>query len=190
MSTAILLSGGMDSVALAYWKRPQFAYTVDYGQLAAAGEIRAATIVAETLALRHHVIRIDCLPLGMGDMAGAAPSSLSSVSEWWPFRNQFIVTLAGAGAIRDGVEELMVGAVASDSVHGDGRPEFFDRLSGLMEIQEGRLRVTAPAISLTSFELVKRSGIPQEILAWSHSCHVSGCACGKCRGCAKHAETM
>ncbi len=30
--TAILLSGGMDSIALAYWKRPELAITINYGQ--------------------------------------------------------------------------------------------------------------------------------------------------------------
>jgi len=29
---AILLSGGLDSIALAYWLRPQIAVTIDYGQ--------------------------------------------------------------------------------------------------------------------------------------------------------------
>ena len=32
---ALLLSGGMDSIALAFWKRPEIAITIDYGQRAA-----------------------------------------------------------------------------------------------------------------------------------------------------------
>ena len=40
MNTALLLSGGMDSIALAYWKRPDIALTIDYGQAAADAEER------------------------------------------------------------------------------------------------------------------------------------------------------
>lgn len=190
MSVGLLLSGGMDSVSLAYWKRPKFAYTIDYGQLAAEGEIRAATTVCEVLSIQHRVIRADCRQLGVGDMAGTRPSHLSPISEWWPFRNQLIITLAGARAIADGVTELMVGSIRTDTTHSDGRAEFYQKISSLMEFQEGGVRIDIPAIALDAFELVKASSVPFHILAWSHSCHVSAYACGNCRGCTKHAETM
>ena len=41
MTAALLLSGGMDSVAIAYWKRPRYGITINYGQEPAEGEIRA-----------------------------------------------------------------------------------------------------------------------------------------------------
>jgi len=186
----MLISGGMDSVALAFWKRPQFAYTVDYGQLAAEGEIRAATAVCQALSIRHRIIKVNCRSIGLGDMAGTSPSSQSPVSEWWPFRNQLIITLSGADAVADGISELMIGSIRTDVAHCDGRAEFFKRISSAMEYQEGNICVTAPAIHLDGVELVKASAIPFEILAWSHSCHVSNYACGMCRGCTKHAETM
>ena len=37
LKTGLLLSGGMDSIAIAWWKRPQWAITFDYGQTAAEG---------------------------------------------------------------------------------------------------------------------------------------------------------
>ena len=37
----MLLSGGMDSIAVAYWRRPSLAITIDYGQVPAAGELRS-----------------------------------------------------------------------------------------------------------------------------------------------------
>ena len=37
---AILLSGGMDSIALAYWKKPAHSITIDYGQKAANAEMK------------------------------------------------------------------------------------------------------------------------------------------------------
>jgi len=190
MKAAILISGGMDSVALAYWRRPAIAYTVDYGQLAAAGEIRAAAAVCEALGIHHRVLRADCREIGSGDMVGGKALDLAPVSEWWPFRNQLLITLVGAAAVSDGVGELIVGAVNSDAIHADGRREFFERITGLMESQEGSIRVIAPAIELSSVELVRNSGVPQSILAWSHSCHLAAFACGMCRGCVKHATTM
>lgn len=190
MKTGLMLSGGMDSTALAYWMRPQFAYTVDYGQLPAEGEIRAASTICKSLAIQHRVIKADCSGLGLGDMAGKPASPLAPISEWWPFRNQLIVTLAGAAALADDVNELLIGAIRSDNRHADGRPEFFQSISKLMEMQEGALKVSAPSIGLSAAELVKQSGIPINLLAWSHSCHVAAYACGRCRGCTKHAETM
>lgn len=190
MKRGILLSGGTDSVALAYWKRPEYAYSVDYGQLPAEGEIRAATTVAGELGMQHRVVKVDCRSLGTGDMAGRAALALAPVPEWWPFRNQLVLTLAASRALEDGVAELMFGAVSTDSRHADGKPEFFDAADRLFAMQEGGLRISAPAIKMSTVELVRVSSIPLSLLAWSHSCHTAPYACGICRGCVKHRETM
>lgn len=189
MSSALLLSGGMDSVSLAWWLRPELAITVDYGQKAAQAEVDASRRVAEVLSLRHEVIAVDCSSLGSGDMSDAPPATMAPVSEWWPFRNQLLLTLVGMAAIRLAASELLLGALATDGRHVDGRAEFVDRISGLMAMQEGQLTVRAPAIHLDAVELVRQSGIPQEVLGWAHSCHTGNYACGRCRGCTKHFET-
>jgi 7-cyano-7-deazaguanine synthase len=80
--------------------------------------------------------------------------------------------------------------VSTDHVHADGRPQFFEYIDRLMEFQEGHIRITAPAVSLSSVDLARTSRVPLSILAWSHSCHVGAFACGTCRGCVKHAATM
>jgi 7-cyano-7-deazaguanine synthase len=190
VTTAILLSGGMDSTALAYWLRPSVAFTVDYGQCCAAGERRAASIISETLGLHHEVIRVDCRSLGSGDLANSSPSPVAPVPEWWPFRNQLLVTLCAMRGISLGVRMLLVGAVASDAVHADGSKEFFQQLDALVALQEGKITVSAPAIEMTSDALISRSGIGIEVLAWAHSCHTSNYACGQCRGCSKHRAVM
>ncbi|MFG1429344.1 7-cyano-7-deazaguanine synthase [Roseixanthobacter glucoisosaccharinicivorans] len=184
----ILLSGGMDSIALAYWQRPDIAFTVDYGQAASKAEIAAAGQIASLLEMRHEIISVDCSSLGSGHMAGTEALDLAPAPEWWPFRNQLLVTLAGMRAVAIGVTELMVGSVASDDVHADGRRPFYEAIDGLMRLQEGELRVTAPALGLTTAALVRISGVPQSALAWAHSCHVGDLACGVCRGCVKHYE--
>ena len=188
MSTAVLLSGGMDSAALACWKRPAIAFTVDYGQLPAEAEIRAASQISLELGIKHEVIQVNCRPLGSGDLAGMPANPLAPASEWWPFRNQLLLTLCAMRAVAVGVTELLVASVKSDSLHADGRSEFFARIDSLLTVQEGHLRIVAPAITMTSAELIRTSGIDLGILAWAHSCHVSNYSCGQCRGCNKHRE--
>ena len=183
---AVLLSGGMDSIALTFWKRPEFAITIDYGQKAAAAELAASAQVSKELGIRHEILTIDCRSIGSGDMAGTEPLNAAPVPEWWPFRNQLLVTFASARGISLGVTEIMTGSVASDGTHADGRPEFFLALDHLTSLQEGSIHVTAPAVTMSTVELVRASEVPRKVLAWSHSCHTGNLACGACRGCLKH----
>lgn len=187
---ALLLSGGMDSTALAWAIRPELAITIDYGQLAAVGELRAAKSICEALGLRPRVVSVNCRQLGSGDMAGSEPNIVAPVSEWWPFRNQLLITLAAAVALQEGMTSVVLGAVASDGCHADGRPVFFEDMRRILRGQEGNLELEAPAILESTAALCRRVAVPFEILAWAHSCHVSEHACGVCRGCRKHRESM
>lgn len=190
MKTGLLLSGGMDSVSIAWWLRPDVGITVDYGQLAAAGEIAAASVVCRQLEIEHRIISIDCRNLGSGDMAGVGASNHAPASDWWPYRNQLLVTFAAMKAIELGVKKLLLGTVKSDARHRDGAPEFVSAMSRLLSLQEGELSVEAPAIAYSSAELVRLAQIPFEVLAWAHSCHKAEVACGDCRGCNKYFETF
>ncbi|WP_186015289.1 7-cyano-7-deazaguanine synthase [Burkholderia gladioli] len=190
MKSALLLSGGQDSVALAYWLRPSLAISVNYGQLPAEAEMRAAVQVCKTLGISHTVVTVDCSSLGSGDLAGSAANAAAPSSEWWPYRNQLLVTLAASSALSFGADELLLGAVSTDSSHADGRQEFYDSIDRLMRIQEGGIRVRAPAIGMTSVDLIRESKIPLDLLLWAHSCHRSNLACGHCRGCLKHKNVM
>ncbi|KXU89792.1 7-cyano-7-deazaguanine synthase [Paraburkholderia monticola] len=190
MKTALLLSGGMDSVAIAYWMRPEVGITVAYGQRAAEAEVRAAAAVCEALNIEHHVIDADLSALGSGDMAGSAPAALAPVSEWWPFRNQMLITLAAMKAVSLDVNRLLIGTLRTDGMHADGTQEFIAAINALLRCQEGAISLEAPAIGLTGPELITASGVPADLLAWAHSCHVANEACGMCRGCRKHYETL
>lgn len=190
MKTAILLSGGVDSIALAFWKRPSVAITINYGQRAAHAEVTAARQVCSEMSIAHELVSIDCRAIGSGDMAGSAADALAPVSEWWPYRNQLLVTLAAARGIALGVDRLLLGSVASDASHTDGTPKFYSAIDALMRLQEGAVSVEAPAIEVNTVELVRKSGIPRPLLAWAHSCHTGDLACGGCRGCVKHYAVM
>jgi 7-cyano-7-deazaguanine synthase len=190
MSTALLLSGGMDSIAIAFWRRPDLAITIDYGQIPAAAELRAANAVCADLEIVHQIIKTDLRSLGSGDMAGTAALEVASVSEWWPFRNQMLVTLAAMKGVTLGVNHLLIGTLRTDNAHRDGTAQFIQSMSSVLEYQEGAVTLDAPAINMSSAELIRSSGIPLEVLAWAHSCHMAEEACGQCRGCRKHYETM
>jgi 7-cyano-7-deazaguanine synthase len=189
MTSALLLSGGMDSVALAYWLRPELAITIDYGQRPARGEIRSAAAVSDALGIDHHVITADLSALGSGDLAGSAALAVAPVSEWWPFRNQMLVTLGAMKAIGLGASQLLIGCLKTDH-HADGKKEFVESLSALLRQQEGSMTLSAPAASMTAVELIRTSKVPIEFLCWTHSCHAGEYACGMCRGCRKHYETL
>jgi 7-cyano-7-deazaguanine synthase len=187
---ALLLSGGIDSVALAFWWRPALAITIDYGQRPAQAEVDAAAAVCDDLGLEHCIVQVDCSSLGSGDLAGSSALPIAPIPEWWPFRNQLLVTLAAAESVRRGIPGLVVGTVKTDAAHADGTAHFIQAMSNLLELQEGGLTLEAPAIEMSSAELVRHSEIPMHVLAWAHSCHVSDYACGRCRGCAKHSAVM
>jgi len=187
---AVLLSGGMDSIALAYWKQPQVAITINYGQVCARAELEAATTVAGSLGCQHEIVEVDCRTLGSGDLAGKPVHPLGATQEWWPYRNQLLITFAAMKAVQTGATELLIACVKTDGNYRDGTPDFIKRIDGLVSFQEGGLHVSAPAIGLTTVELVRQSEIPFELLAWAHSCHCGNFACGDCRGCFKHQAAM
>lgn len=195
MKRILLLSGGMDSIALLYWQRPSLAITIDYGQRPAEAEISAAAAVCEATQTPHEIIRADCSEIGLGLMRANSeqvPEELSKIvpPEWWPFRNQLLITLAASRAIRHSADRLVIGTVASDACHGDGTRAFVEATDRLLCLQEGAIGLEAPALKISSVDLIRRSGVPKSILAWAHSCHTSSHACGQCRGCIKYQEVL
>jgi 7-cyano-7-deazaguanine synthase len=149
VKTGLLLSGGIDSIAIAFWKRPDIALTIDYGHLPALGEIQAAAAVCASLGIPHKILRIDCSALGSGDLAGRAHLRQAPVTEWWPYRNQLLVTIGAAYLLSFDISALLLGCVRTDASHADGRPEFIDLLSRLLGLQEGKMGLSAPAQTAT-----------------------------------------
>lgn len=190
MKTALLLSGGMDSTAMAFWKKPSVAITVDYGQICAVAELRASQKICKEIGIYHETVHVDCGSFGSGTLAGRQALSMAPVPEWWPFRNQLLVTVAAIRALDLGVQELLFGAVKTDACHADGTEPFFSTLEKLLGLQEGGLKLTVPAIGMTSAELINVSRVTLNVLAWAHSCHTGNYACGTCRGCNKYRQVM
>lgn len=187
----LLLSGGLDSTALAALTRPTLCLAIDYGQRSAAGELRAAAAVCRALRLNLSTLTLDLGGLGGGllkdeDALPGAPSP-----EWWPYRNQILVTAAASVALQAGLPQVLTGTVAGDGArHIDGRPAFYQALDCLIRMQEGGIRVRTPAITETSAELVLRSGLTEDVLGWTVSCHRASFPCGDCPGCWKRTKVL
>ena len=116
-------------------------------------------------------------------MGATSPSA--KAPEFWPFRNQMLITLAAMTFADRSPLEILIGTVATDTIHPDGSPAFIDTMNATLSSQ-GRVTLRAPAIGLTGAQLVERADLPTEILGWTFSCHTGEWACGQCRGCAKH----
>ncbi|MHB8380621.1 MAG: 7-cyano-7-deazaguanine synthase [Acidimicrobiales bacterium] len=187
----ILLSGGVDSTALASICHPDAALFIDYGQRPAPAERRAATVVSGLLEVPLLEVAVDLRPIGAGLLLDEVPIQNSSSPEWWPFRNQLLVSIAASIAIRHGYIDLIVGTVSGDgSRHADGTLEFYEALDKCVRIQEGGVSVRVPGIRETTEQLVVRSGLGEDILGWTISCHRSELPCGDCPGCWKRARVM
>lgn len=185
LKKGLLLSGGIDSICLAYALKPDIAYTIDYGQIVAAREIYVSEYVCSKLNIKHKIINVDCKHIGSGILAESKNIPQSPSDEWWPYRNQLIITLALMQGIKDGITELHLATVKSDAFHRDGTKQFYNLINKLILYQEGGISIKCESLNFYSHELALKYKVPNELLSIAHSCHKSNIACGKCSGCMK-----
>lgn len=191
MIRVLLLSGGMDSTAIAHWLEPEALLFVDYGQRCSAAERRAADRVAVQLRRPLVSMSIDCAPVGEDLIRGTDAPTKPASEVWWPYRNQLLATFASAWALGNGCSEVLIGTVAGDGeVHRDGTAWFVQSLDALISGQEGGVKISAPAIDLTTEALIETAGITRDVLAGSYSCHRSSFPCGECGGCIKRDQIL
>lgn len=188
---ALLFTGGLDSTALAWMLRPERLVFFDYGQRPARGEERAARAAAAAMEIELDVRAVDMSAFGHGTMSARAASSAfpSKAPEFWPYRNQMLITLAAMTYAADPLSEILVGTVVGDDAHPDGSRDFISAADELIRLQSG-VRVLAPAIDMTTLQLVRKAAVPKSVLGWTFSCHTGEWACGSCRGCNKHRQVI
>jgi 7-cyano-7-deazaguanine synthase len=163
-----LLSGGLDSSAALYargdWATR--ALFVDYGQISAAGELRAARRVAARLGVELDVATAPGLArLGAGRLSGdgaareADGDTELQRDEWFPARNLVLIAIAGMLVGRDQIGELCLGA--SDQTYRDCRPAFYSAAeSALGESLPGE-----PAVRVTVSERPRVDVLREAIIA-------------------------
>lgn len=189
-SSLLLLSGGLDSACIAALLNAPAGLFVDYGQLPAAAERDAARMVSGHLSLQLHEVRVDLSSLGQGLLVGRAKTD-GPTPEWFPFRNQFLLTIAACVALGHGYDSVVIGLVGGDGDrHADGKSTFVETIDQLVAHQEGNVRITAPYVDVAPAELLRSSDLPRHLLWRTHSCHVGNLACGQCPGCERRTQLL
>lgn len=186
---ALLFSGGLDSTCIAKLEKPDILLTINYGQRQAKGEIAAATQIAKSLDLAHRIVIAKPEDCGQGLMAGKSPNK-KFPPEWWPFRNQFLLTVAAMLLEGTPSTKLLIGTVVTDKQLSDGSQLFLDSFNALLKAQRSSVMVKAPAIKLTSEQLYAKAKLDRSVSGWVFSCHTGSKACGICRGCAKSSAIL
>ena len=181
----LLFSGGIESTCLAKSWKPDVCFTLDYGQVSAAGEIAASRLISRSLGLDHEVAQINLTDFGAGILAGRKPIP-NEKQEFWPFRNQMLITLAAMRFARIPDVQIAVGTIRTDRQHPDGKPAFLKLMRKVLSAQRPDLMLEFPALNMSSEKLVEASNITLSTLGYTFSCHTSPIACGRCPGCRKN----
>ena len=187
----MLLSGGLDSAAVAAIERPEGALFVDYGQRAGGAERESARRVARILDIQLDEITVDASEAGSGLLVDGEQVDVSPSPEWFPFRNQLLVTVAAAYAIRTGYQSVLLGTVEDDGRrHADGTHRFIASLDAVLRSQEGGLRLAAPHADTSTTQLLATTELRDQIVAVTHSCDVATTPCGDCNSCQRRAAIL
>ncbi len=208
----VLLSGGMDSVAVLHWAKARyaslFAILFDYGQPNRDQELTAAGALArEVLVPTLSVVLADALPRGRGILKGVEEhdgltEGLSPA--FVPGRNLLYITSAAAHAsvyVPNGNFDLVVGANGQDAKRfPDCSAGAFVKLSQALRHGVAReVNIIAPYVDRTKEQIIRSflgtdkplDGITAvDAIARSWSCYLSSGPCGKCSACVLRAEAF
>lgn len=179
----ILMSGGVDSTALAYMALGRLGglLFIDYGQPAAEQERRAVNRWAGPRGVE--VIDLACDLSGVDDhmRTGVGADGLRIL----PGRNLVFIAHAINVAKSRGWAEVWIGANAGDEPYPDCRPAWVSALDALSQADTG-IRVMAPLISRTKAEIAQWGAEMGIDLSGAWSCYqptADGLQCGACHSC-------
>lgn len=199
-----LLSGGPDSVvasALALEDGYRLAALfVDYGQRSAEREESAAFEASTWLGCEE--LRVARLPflkdIGGSAMLQGSPNRVTQAnrdSEYVPFRNTILLSLAVAWAETLGAHAIVIGAIGGPWITPDNCPEYFDAVREVIRLgsrlhAEG-LRLLVPLGSFSKAEMLTeglRLEVPFE-MTWSCQ-NANDIPCGECNNCLDRARAF
>jgi 7-cyano-7-deazaguanine synthase len=208
LKSLVLLSGGLDSSAnlafARYFDEPVLALTIDYGQKAAAREIRSAAAFAAHYLVPHQILHLGWL----GELGGSALTSpgieipgLSSseldhlpttsktgAAVWVPNRNGLFINVAAAIAESKGIQQVVVGFNKEEAA------TFPDNSSQFLGVSTLALKYsTRNGVKVVSYtEMMDKIGIVEALRGLPEpfpfervwSCYSGGEeACGVCESC-------
>lgn len=190
----IVLSGGPDSVTVAYWAKKDgydvYAISFKYGQIATK-EVECAQRIALALHMPLKVVDLSALKDLFGDVTSLCNKDIPMTSNFSdpiivPFRNAIFLSAAVSYAVSIGADKIFYGAQGSDEpFYPDCRREFYKAFEKAAQLGTCKpITIEAPFSSMRKSELLKKAvelDVPLE-LTWS--CYGSGRVhCGKCESC-------
>lgn len=202
-NSAIIVSGGMDSITLLYDHKDEIALGIsfDYGSNHNAREIPFAKMHCERLGIKHITISLDFMhqyfKSSLLDGAEAIPEGHyaddNMKSTVVPFRNGIMLAIAIGIAESNNLDQVFIANHGGDhTIYPDCRPEFINAIDAAATAGTyNNVKVIAPYTKITKSDIArigKRLGIDY---AETWSCYKGGeVHCGKCGTCVERKEAL
>lgn len=202
-NSAIIVSGGMDSITLLYDRKDEIALGIsfDYGSNHNAREIPFAKMHCERLGIKHITINLDFMhqyfKSSLLDGAEAIPEGHyaddNMKSTVVPFRNGIMLAIAIGIAESNNLDQVFIANHSGDhTIYPDCRPEFINAIDAAATAGTyNNVKVIAPYTKITKSDIArigKRLGIDY---AETWSCYKGGeVHCGKCGTCVERKEAL
>lgn len=202
-NSAIIVSGGMDSITLLYDHKDEIALGIsfDYGSNHNAREIPFAKMHCERLGIKHITINLDFMhqyfKSSLLDGAEAIPEGHyaddNMKSTVVPFRNGIMLAIAIGIAESNNLDQVFIANHGGDhTIYPDCRPEFINAIDAAATTGTyNNVKVIAPYTKITKSDIArigKRLGIDY---AETWSCYKGGeVHCGKCGTCVERKEAL
>lgn len=199
----IVFSGGLDSTTCLALAKSQgylcHAITFDYGQRHRV-ELEAASRIAESMGITHHIIPIPTLnKIGgsaLTDHQIDVPSYTGNSDipvTYVPARNTIFLSFALAFAEVLGAQTIFIGASSIDYSHyPDCRPEYFEAFQTLANlatkvgVENESITIKTPLLHLSkaqTIEIGHTLGVQYETTISCYQANSKGEACGHCDSC-------
>ena len=202
-NSAIIVSGGMDSITLLYDHKDEIALGIsfDYGSNHNAREIPFAKMHCERLGIKHITINLDFMhqyfKSSLLDGAEAIPEGHyaddNMKSTVVPFRNGIMLAIAIGIAESNNLDQIFIANHGGDhTIYPDCRPEFINAIDAAATAGTyNNVKVISPYTKITKSDIArigKRLGIDY---AETWSCYKGGeVHCGKCGTCVERKEAL
>lgn len=202
-NSAIIVSGGMDSITLLYDRKDEIALGIsfDYGSNHNAREIPFAKMHCERLGIKHITINLDFMhqyfKSSLLDGAEAIPeghyADNNMKSTVVPFRNGIMLAIAIGIAESNNLDQVFIANHGGDhTIYPDCRHEFINAIDAAATAGTyNNVKVIAPYTKITKSDIArigKRLGIDY---AETWSCYKGGeVHCGKCGTCVERKEAL
>lgn len=201
--SAIIVSGGMDSITLLYDKKDEIALGIsfDYGSNHNAREIPFAKMHCERLGIKHIVINLGFMhqyfKSSLLEGADAIPegnyADENMKSTVVPFRNGIMLSIAIGVAESNNLKKVFIANHGGDhTIYPDCRPEFIKAIDEAATAGTYvKVRIEAPYTNITKTDIARRGAELGINYAETWSCYKGGEKhCGKCGTCVERKEAL